>query len=153
MPRAEKIAKIPRGFHSVTPYLSVTNCDKAIGFYKRAFGAKEIGKRIRVPDGKVMHARIRIGDSIIMMADRFGGSSSQFNPVTLHVYVKDVDRVWKRALAAGAKVQMPLGDTFWGERYGNLKDPFGQRWSIATPIKMSKQEMEAKRKEAMAMFK
>ncbi|MDE1860225.1 MAG: VOC family protein [Candidatus Micrarchaeota archaeon] len=156
MPRAVKVPAVPQGFHTVTPYLSVNGGIKAINFYKKAFGAKEITKwRSQTPDGKVIHSRLRIGDSLVMVSDRFGpnrGDSKAQSPVTLHIYSKDVDKLWKNALAAGAKVEMPLDDMFWGERYGQLRDPLGHRWSVSTLIRMSKEEMEAKRKKAMAMF-
>jgi uncharacterized glyoxalase superfamily protein PhnB len=105
-----------------------------------------------------MHAQIRIGDSILMMSDVFPGAGSQSpdvlgnSSVTLQVYVKNVDRLWQQAVDAGAKVTMPLDNMFWGERYGQLTDPFGHHWSLSEQIKMSKAEKDEKQKQAMAMF-
>lgn len=155
--RASQSAAIPRGMRSVTPYLVLDGASKAIDFYKRAFGAKEID-RAPMPDGTLLHATIRIGDSLIMMSDEFPGSDSK-SPTSagtttfnLHIYSKDVDRLWNQAIDAGAKPTMPLEDQFWGERYGKLRDPFGHIWSVSMVVKMSKQEKEAKRQAAMAMF-
>ena len=126
---------IPEGFHTITPHITVKNAARMLDFYKSAFGAEEIG-RMPGPDGQIMHAEVRIGDSPLMMCDEMpamgktaphGGS-----PVTLHVYVKDCDAFFARAVKAGAKVIMPLEDMFWGDRYGQLEDPSGHRWSIAT---------------------
>ncbi len=126
---------------------------KALEFYKRAFGAKEISKwRQLTPDGKVVHARFTIGDSLIMLSDGFGRSSPDQGQMTLHIYTKNVDKLWKDALEAGAKIAMPLDDMYWGERYGQLVDPFGNRWSVSMRVNMSKKEMAAKQKESMAMF-
>lgn len=146
----------PRGFRTVTPHLAVDGAAKAVEFYTAAFGAREL-LRQTTPDGKVLHSRLRIGDSLVMLADVFPGGSmapsgSSSQPVYLHLYVADVDRVWKRALAAGARSVMPLDDMFWGERYGQLQDPFGHRWSISTPVRMTKRERDEKRAAAMRMF-
>lgn len=131
---------IPDHFHTVTPHLVVKNARAAIEFYKQAFGAE--GEQCMPMPGdptKVMHAQLQIGDSMVMLADEFGGCStgpdgSGMTPVTLHLYVKDADATFTRAVAAGAKVAMPLADMFWGDRYGQLVDPFGHRWSIATHL-------------------
>jgi uncharacterized glyoxalase superfamily protein PhnB len=152
-----KVSPIPPGFRTVTPYLGVKGAARAIEFYTRAFGAKEVpGTRQLTPDGKILHARLKIGDSLVMLSDHFGpdeGPAAQGDsPVYLHIYSKDVDKLWKAAISAGAKVIMPLDNAFWGERYGHLLDPFGLRWSVSMRVKMSKKEMEAKQKEAMAMF-
>jgi PhnB protein len=156
MSKTNKLGKISAGFHTVTPYLSVDGGVKAIEFYKKAFGAKELKKfRNQTRDGKIVHARLKIGDSLVMVSDRFSPKSinSQLrSPVTLHISSNNVDKLWKNALAAGAKVEMPLGNMFWGDRYGQIIDPFGHRWSMSTPIKMSKKEMEEGRIKAMAMF-
>ncbi len=126
---------------------------KALEFYKRAIGAKEISKwRQLTPDGKVVHAIFTIGDSLIMLSDGFGRSSPDQGQMTLHIYTKNVDKLWKDALEAGAKIAMPLDDMYWGERYGQLVDPFGNRWSVSMRVNMSKKEMAAKQKESMAMF-
>jgi len=155
--QSAKSKLIPPGFHTVTPYLTVRGGGGAIEFYKKAFGAKELSRET-MPDGKILHCQIKIGDSIVMISDEFPGSSTK-SPVslgsttgTLHVYSKDVNKLWNQAVAAGAKVLMPLDNQFWGERYGQLEDPFGHHWSLSMQIKMSPQEMEAKRKAAMSMF-
>ena len=148
---------IPPGFRSVTPYLTVVGGSKAIDFYKRAFGAKELSRQA-MPDGRILNAQIKIGDSIVMLSDEFPGSdlkspeSLGSSTVTLHIYTKDVDRLWQRAVSAGARITMPIDDQFWGEHYGQLADPFGHRWSLSQRIQMSHKEAEFKRKAAMAMF-
>jgi PhnB protein len=112
----------------------------AIEFYKKAFNAVETG-RMPGPEGKLIHALIRIGDSPVMLVDEFpdwgslGPKALKGSPVTIHLYVEDVDAVVNRAVAAGAKVTMPLEDTLWGDRYGKLEDPFGHQWSVATHIR------------------
>jgi uncharacterized glyoxalase superfamily protein PhnB len=132
-----KVKPIPEGMHSVTPHLVCAGAAEAIEFYKKAFGAVE-GARLPGPDGKLMHAMIRIGDSAVMLVDEMpqwgalGPKSLKGSPVTIHLYVKDVDAVVKRAVSLGAKVTMPVDDMFWGDRYGKLEDPFGHHWSIAT---------------------
>jgi PhnB protein len=147
----------PRGFHTVTPYLAVAGGTAAIEFYKRAFGARELA-RSTTPGGQIIHARLKIGDSIVMLSDVFEGSdrtapsSVGTSTVTLHIYTPDVDAMWNRAVDAGAKITMALDDQFWGERYGHLVDPFGHRWSLSTPIRMSRAVMDAKRKEAFRAF-
>jgi uncharacterized glyoxalase superfamily protein PhnB len=134
-----KAKPIPEGFHAVTPHLVCANAGKAIEFYKKAFGAEEV-MRMPGPDGaSVMHAEVRIGDSIVMICDEFPGmcrspASIGGTPVTLHLYVNDADAAFKRATSAGAEVVMPLENAFWGDRYGKLKDPFGHEWSIATHV-------------------
>lgn len=129
---------IPTGVHSITPYLIVKDSAKAIDFYKRAFGAEEV-ERTTGPGGKaIMHAEIRIGDSLLMLSDEFPGSNCG-SPETLkgttcqmYVYVPDVDATFAQALGAGAKVVMPVTDMFWGDRYGCVNDPFGHQWGLAT---------------------
>ena len=156
-PKKAKVDPIPKGLRTVTPYLSINGAAAAIDWYKKAFGAREI-VREPTPDGKLMHAQIRIGDSILMMSDVFPGTSSQSpdvlgnSSVTLQVYVKNVDKLWQQAVDAGAKITMPLDNMFWGERYGQLTDPFGHHWSLSEQIKMSKAERDEKQKQAMAMF-
>lgn len=135
----KNIKPIPDGYHTITPFLSFKEAAKAIKFYQEAFGAELIEKH-DYENGKVMHAVIKIGDSLIMMADEFPESSCGLSsPLTLkgstalfHIYVKDVDSAFDRAVKAGAKVKMPVEDMFWGDRYGQLEDPFGHLWSIAT---------------------
>ena len=145
------VKKIPDGFHSLTPHLTVAGAAEAIEFYKKAFGATELG-RMPAPDGKrLMHAMLRIGDSPVMLNDEFPEMGGKGGPlkiggtaVTVHLYVEDCDAVYKRAVAAGATAVMPPVDMFWGDRYGRLTDPFGHSWSIATHQKdMTPAEMEA----------
>ena len=152
------VKPIPDGYHSLTPFLTVSDAVRAIEFYKNAFGAKERGV-MKGPDGKVMHAELMIGDSIIMLSDEFPdfGSSSPTtiggSPMGLHIYVDGVDAAFDRAVKAGAQVEMPVMDQFWGDRYGRLKDPFGHKWSIATHVKdMSADEMKESMDDAMAKF-
>jgi len=128
---------IPQGMHSVTPHLVCAGAAKAIEFYKQAFGAEE-GARLPGPDGRLMHASVKIGDSQVMLVDEMpewgalGPKSLKGSPVTIHLYVEDVDSFVARAVKAGAKVTMPVADQFWGDRYGKLEDPFGHHWSVAT---------------------
>ena len=132
------VKAIPDGYHSITPYLTVNDAAAAIDFYKRAFDAKE-SYRHPTPDGKsIVNAELKIGDSIVLLSDEFphGGSRSPNSiggsAVTLHIYTEDVDKVFNQAVNAGATIVMPVMDMFWGDRYGQLKDPFGHIWSIAT---------------------
>jgi PhnB protein len=131
------VKPIPAGHHTVTPYLAIKNAVAALEFYKKAFGATETYKLL-MPDGRLGHAEIRLGDSIIMLADEFpeyGGKAPQTlggSPVSIHLYVDDVDAFFKRALAAGAKERKPVTDQFYGDRSGQLEDPFGHLWWVAT---------------------
>ena len=128
---------VPAGHHTVTPYLAARNAIKALEFYKNAFGATEVYKLI-MPDGRLGHAEFRIGDSLIMLSDEFpeyGGKSPETlggSPVCIHLYVPDVDDFCKRAVAAGAKQPKPVMDQFYGDRSGQLEDPFGHLWWVAT---------------------
>ncbi len=128
---------IPDGYRHATPYLCVRGAASALEFYKKAFGATEV-MRLAQPDGRVGHAEIRIGESVIMLADEFpemGVRSPQSlggSPVTIHFYVDDVDALAKQAVAAGATLQRPVADQFYGDRSGSLVDPFGHVWMIAT---------------------
>ena len=138
----------PTGYHSVTPSIIVRGAAEAIEFYKRAFGAEEV-LRLAGPDGKVMHAEIRIGDSIVMLGDEnpqwgaLSPLSTNGLPGSLHIYVDDADAAFERALRAGAKVRYPLEDAFWGDRYGKVTDPFGHEWGIATRVKeLTPEEMQ-----------
>lgn len=155
--RVVAVKAIPKGFRTITSYLIVNDGKGAIEFYKRAFAAKELTRSL-TPDGKVMNAQIKIGDSIIMIADEFPGApmkspaSLGTSTVTLHIYSKNVDKLWAQATGAGARIEMPLDNQFWGDRYGQLVDPFGHHWSLAQHIKMSAKEMEEKQKAAMAML-
>jgi PhnB protein len=129
---------IPEGFHTVTPALVVRDAAKAIDFYKKALGAQEL-VRMPSPDGKIMHAELKIGDSIIFLSDEMPMPGSVKSPqslggstCTLNVYVSNVDETFRQAIAAGGKESMPVADQFWGDRYGTLVDPFGYSWGIAT---------------------
>jgi len=153
---SERVKAVPPGFHSLTPHLTVRDADKALEFYKNALGA-EILNVARMPDGKVLHASLRIGDSMLMLNDEFpemGGLSPLSTGgagVTIHIYTENVDQVFNRAVSAGAKVKMPLMDQFWGDRYGLVTDPFGHSWSLATHIKdMSPEEMQQAQEKTMA---
>jgi PhnB protein len=126
--------------HTVTPHLICAGAANAIEFYKQAFNAVEMS-RMPGSNGKLMHASIRIGDSIVMLVDdspeygMLGPKALKGTPVFVHLYVEDADAFAARAAAAGAKITMPVTETFWGDRYGQLEDPFGHRWSIATHVK------------------
>lgn len=135
---AKTTKPIPEGYHALTPHLTVRNAAKAIEFYKQAFGAKECSRNLG-PDGKmVMHAALKIGDSMLMLNDEspdwqcFSPLSKPGAGVCIHLCVEDVDAVFNRAVKAGATATMPIADMFWGDRFGQLKDPFGHLWSIAT---------------------
>jgi uncharacterized glyoxalase superfamily protein PhnB len=153
---ANKVKAVPDGYTTVTMHLVQTNSGKAIEFYQKAFGAEEL-YRMPGPDGMVMHAEVRIGNAVLMMADE----NVAMNPMAkspehakaftagVMLYVDDVNAAWKRAVEAGAKVEMPLADMFWGDRYGQLSDPWGHRWSLAQHIEdVSPEEMK---KRMMAM--
>lgn len=153
---AEQVRPIPEGFRTVTPHLVCGDAAAAIVFYEQAFGATEVG-RMEMPGGKIGHAEIRIGDSRLMLADAFPeyGSNDPLvlkgSPVVIHLYVENADAVWDQAIAAGATPTMPLSDTFWGDRYGQVQDPFGHRWSIATHQReVSMDEMQEAMKQMAA---
>ena len=135
-----KIKPIPDGMHTVTPHLVCAGASDAIEFYKKAFNAVEEA-RLPGPQGKLMHAMIRINGSAVMLADEFpewgsfGPKALKGSSVTIHLYVEDVDAAVARAVGAGAKITMPLEDMFWGDRYCKLEDPFGHHWSIATHVR------------------
>ena len=135
--RAAGVKPIPAGYHTATPYLIVNDAAKALEFYKQAFGASEV-MRMAGPGGSIMHAEIKIGDSIIMLGQenlKAGVRSPQSlggSPMFLYLYVEDCDRVFNRAVNAGATAAMPLKDQAWGDRSGNVRDPFGHSWWIAT---------------------
>jgi PhnB protein len=143
------VKAIPEGFHTVTPHLIVKGAGKALDFYRQAFGAKE-QVRMPAPDGSIMHAQMQIGDSVIMLADESpemgsrGPQTLGASPVVLNIYCDDADAMFASATKAGATVTMPLADMFWGDRYGQVTDPFGHVWSIAThkkdltPVEMKK---------------
>jgi len=143
---------IPEGYHSVTPYLIIKGATEAIDFYKKAFGATELF-RMPAPGGKIGHAEIKIGDSPIMLADEspeMGYKSPQSlggSPISIMIYVADVDTVFKQAIAAGGKEQRPVKDQFYGDRSGTLEDPFGHVWHVATHTEdVSPEEMERRMK-------
>lgn len=150
-----KVDPVPAGYHTITPHLTIDGCAEAIDFYVKAFGAEE---RYRMPDpaGRIMHAEIQIGDSIVMMADSapergnkdpkmLGGASGG-----LMMYTPDVDAAFKRAVDAGCTVEMEPADMFWGDRFCAVKDPFGHSWSLATHIEdPSEEEMQRRMSEQM----
>jgi len=152
---AQKAAATPKGYHTVTPSLFVAGAAKAIEFYKKALGAEE-QMRFAGPDGKIMHAEIKLGDSIVMLADEMpdmggkGPKSIGGTPVSFFVYGENVDAAWKRAVDAGCKEVVPLADQFWGDRTGCLEDPFGHQWWLATHVQdLTPEEI---RKNAEAYF-
>jgi PhnB protein len=126
---------IPEGYATVTPQLTIENAAAAIEWYKQALGAEELTRSLG-PDGKIMHAEIKIGSSRLMVNDDvMGGKGPKAyggSPASLWLYLDDCDALFNRAVAAGAKVAMPIGDMFWGDRFGAVNDPFGYRWSFAT---------------------
>jgi PhnB protein len=145
---AGNIKAVPEGTHTITPHLSVREAAKAIEFYQKAFGAQVLFVH-KMPDGKVMHATLKIGDSRLMLADEFPGMGTKApqtlggSPVVLNIYVEDVDTLFKQAVAAGAKVTMPLANQFWGDRYGQIVDPFGQSWALGSHVEdVAQEEME-----------
>jgi PhnB protein len=154
----KKASPVPKGYTNVTPYLVCRNADQAIDFYKKAFGAKE-KTRMLGPDGKIMHAEIVIGNAHIMLSEEnadmgmpspqsLGGSASG-----VMIYVPNVDKMFASATAAGATVEMPLDNQFWGDRYGKLADPFGHKWSLATHVEdMSTKEMARRGEEFFKQF-
>ena len=150
-----KTRHIPKGYRAVTPYLSVQGAASAIAFYKKAFGAKEV-MRMPGPRGTIGHAEIQIGDSRIMLADEFpemnfrSPRSVGGTPVNIHLYVEAVDKVVKKAVAAGAKLLRPVADQFYGDRIGSLEDPFGHVWHVATHTKDIPMKELKKRAAAMA---
>ena len=145
---ATKGHPIPKGYYSVTPSLVVSGAAKAIEFYQRAFGAREISRFVG-PDGSIMHAVVQIGNSMVMLGDEMegpGGRSPKTlggTPVSLFIYQGNVDAAWKRAVDAGAKVTMPLADQFWGDRGGTVEDPSGHQWWLVQHVKdLSEEELK-----------
>ena len=142
------VKPIPDGMHSLTPHLICGGAAEAIEFYVKAFNAVEL-TRMPGPQGKLMHAVIRIGDSALMLVDEnpqwglLGPKALKGSPVAIHLFVEDVDAAVAQAVAAGAKITMPIAEMFWGDRYGQLVDPFGHRWSVATHTRdLSREEMQ-----------
>jgi PhnB protein len=149
------VKAIPEGYHSITPYLMFSGAAKALDYYQKVFGATEI-MRMEAPDGKIGHAEIRIGDSVIMLADEapevkaLSPKTVGGTPVGLMLYVENVDDVFKRAVAAGGTVIQPLEDKFYGDRSGTLVDPFGHMWMLATHKEdVAPEEMERRAQTAM----
>jgi PhnB protein len=147
---------IPDGYRTVTPSLTLKDSKKAIEFYKKAFGAKVLDVFSNLSGPGTMHATIQIGDSIVMMGDEMPGMSAKSaeslgnSPISLYIYVPDADATFKQAVSAGATVIYPVDEMFWGDRAGNLKDPFGYQWMVATHKRdLTKDEI---RKEAEAFF-
>jgi PhnB protein len=155
MPTSAK--PIPEGFHTVTPSLCVRDAAKAIDFYKKALGAQEL-VRMPSPDGKIMHAELKIGDSIIFLSDEMPMPGAPKSPQslggvtgTLNIYVPNVDQAFQQAIAAGAKESMPVADQFWGDRYGSLIDPFGYVWGIGTHTEdLTPQQMQERAQQFFA---
>jgi PhnB protein len=153
---ATKPRPIPEGYHAVTPYLAVDDAAQAIDFYKRAFGAKE-RVRMEAPGGKIGHAELEIGDSLVMLSDPFPQASTRppkelgGTSASVFMYVEDVDAVVNQAVEAGATVTMDVADQFWGDRFGTVADPFGHVWSIATHVEdLTPDEIAERGKAAMA---
>jgi PhnB protein len=152
---ADKTKPMPEGLHSITPSLVMRDAARAIEFYKRAFGAKTKGKVHTTPDGKVMHAELRIGDSAFFLSDEFPGMGTCQAPqslngtsASLNIYQQDIDKVFQQAVSAGASVLMPMTNMFWGDRYGQVKDPYGHVWSLSQHIEdVSDAELERRGRE------
>jgi PhnB protein len=146
------VRPIPEGYHAITPQLTCRNASSAIDFYKKVFGAEEL-MRMPGPGGKVMHAELQIGDSRLMVNDEFPGMATAPEPSAAHssslfVYSEDVDALFERATKAGAHVDMPLDNMFWGDRYGKFTDPFGHQWGAATHVEdVAPEEMQRRSEE------
>ena len=155
-PKAKKVSPVPAGYHTATPYLTVNDAAGALDFYKRALGAREV-MRMPMPNGKIGHAEIRIGDSHIMLSDEMPGAT-QKAPTSLGgttgsvmLYLPNVDAAFKRAIDAGCTSIMAPADMFWGDRFGKLQDPFGNQWGIATHQEdVPPKQMAERSKAAMA---
>jgi PhnB protein len=152
---ANPVNAVPEGYQTITPSITCRGAAKAIEFYKNAFGAEEI-MRMGTPDGHIMHAELKIGNSRFMLNDEMPGMAAAPNPTatpsfSLFLYVPDVDSVFKQAVSAGAKADMPVQDMFWGDRYGKVTDPFGHHWGLATHVEdVAPEEMERRSKAFMA---
>jgi PhnB protein len=147
---------IPEGYHALTPYLAVDDAAQAIEYYRKAFGAQE-RVRMETPDGKIGHAELEIGDSLVMLSDTFPQASTRppkelgGTSASVFMYAEDVDAVVKQAVGAGATVTMEVADQFWGDRFGTVTDPFGHVWSIATHVEdLTPEEIAERSKAAMA---
>ncbi|MGH9774965.1 MAG: VOC family protein [Candidatus Acidiferrales bacterium] len=151
---ASSVKPIPEGYHSLIPALTCRDAARAIDYYKNALGAVEV-MRMPSPDGRIMHAELRIGDSTLMLGDEYPGMSvaptSELPSSSLFVYLEDVDTVFNRAIAAGGTLVMPVQNMFWGDRYGKFKDPFGHHWGLATHVEdVAPEEMGRRSAEWMA---
>jgi PhnB protein len=150
------VQPIPDGYNTASPYLAVDDAERAIEYYKKAFGAEET-VRMNAPDGRIGHAELKIGESLLMLSDPFPESSTKpptelgGTSVSIFMYVEDVDAVVQKAVDQGATVTMEVEDQFWGDRFGSITDPFGHNWSIATHIEdLTPEEIEERGKAAMA---
>ena len=153
------VKPVPYDMHSITPHLVINGAAKAVEFYKKVFDAEVVRPISTTPDGKVMHAHLKIRDSNLMMADEFPQGSARApqtlggTPVVLTLYVADVDATWKKVTDAGAKVVFPLGNQFWGDRYGQIQDPFGHVWALATHVEdLTQAQIEERAKEVFAQM-
>jgi PhnB protein len=151
-----QVKPIPPGYHSVTPYLVLSDAAAAIEFYKKAFGAQEMF-RMGAPGGKVGHAELKIGDSMIMLSDEMMGNKSPKSlggsAVSIFLYLEDVDSIYNQAVKAGAKADAPPTNMFWGDRFGRLTDPFGHLWGLATHVEdVAPEEMDKRARAAMAQM-
>jgi PhnB protein len=150
---ASNVRPIPQGYHSISAQLTCRDAARAIDFYQKVFGAKELS-RTESPGGKIGHAELQIGDSRIMLNDEFRGMAEAANPnspsaISLFLYTEDVDAVFNRAVQAGARVDMKLDNQFWGDRYGKFTDPFGHHWGVATHVEdVAPDEMKRRADEA-----
>src|SRR5579863_10495232 len=143
-----KVKAIPDGFHTLTPHLTVRDAQRALDFYQKAFGAEVLQVGYAPGGGKIIHASVKIGDSMLMLNDEFpewgalSPSSTGGTGVSIHMYVENADAAFERAVSAGATVKMPIMDAYWGSRYGQVVDPFGHTWSIATHVRdMTEEEV------------
>jgi PhnB protein len=149
-----QVKAVPEGMHSITPQLAIDGADKAIDWYKKAFGA-ELLMRAPDPSGKkVWHAAMRIGDSTFFVNDTFPEMGGGVQTGSLWIYTDNVDQLWKRAVDAGGEVKFPIGDMFWGDRMGTVHDPFGNRWTLAQHIKdLTPDELKKAEQEFVAQMK
>lgn len=127
----KKVRPVPKGFTTVTPHLTIKDAPAALAFYKKAFGAKVLGK-MQAPDGTLLHADVMFGDAHVFVSEPMMGDSP--GSATLHLYVENAEKVWKKALAAGAQIVMPMSISFWGDQYGVLADAFGQQFAISSHV-------------------
>lgn len=147
----QKVAAVPRGFRTVTPCLTVCGAERAIEFYKACFGAEQHTRLYDAEGTRIVHAALKIGNSVVFLAEEDPGAgifsplTLGYSPTLLHLYVEDVNAVWSRAMAAGATAVLPLANTYWGDRFGKLADPFGHYWSVASRVeRISHDELVAR---------